>query len=290
MNQTSSSNRNGRLLVLIAAVMWSSSGLFAKASIFDAWPDASRGILLAFWRALFAGLMLLPAVRAPRWSPKLIPLCALFAVMNLTYLSAMTLSTAANAIWLQSTAPWWVLLVGVVTLGESLPRRQRLPLAIGGVGLAVILWFEVRGQNQAGVLCGLVSGLTYAGVVISLRALREVDSVWIVSLALLVTAACAFPYVVYIGVWPTAAQYPVLAGFGMLQMAVPYVLFARGLRSITSQEATVIGLLEPILLPVWVYLAWGETPAVWTVVGGGMILAGLLLQYAAPRMRRARIA
>ena len=77
-----------------------------------------------------------------------------------------------------------------------------------------------------------------------------------------------------------------LAGFGMLQMAVPYVLFARGLRSITSQEATVIGLLEPILLPVWVYLAWGETPAPWTLFGGAMILAGLFLQYVVPLLRR----
>jgi drug/metabolite transporter (DMT)-like permease len=276
----------GRLLVLIAAVMWSSSGLFAKADTFAAWPSESRGILLAFWRALFAGLLLLPAVRQPRWDRKLIPLCALFVVMNLTYLSAMTLSTAANAIWLQSTAPWWVLLVGVVALGEPFPRSQRLPLTIGGIGLAVILWFEAQGQAQVGVLCGLVSGMTYAGVVMSLRALRKVDSVWIVSLALLVTAACSFPYVLYSGVWPTAGQLPVLAGFGMLQMAVPYVLFARGLRSITSQEATVIGLLEPILLPVWVYLAWGETPAPWTLVGGAMILAGLFLQYEVPLLRR----
>lgn len=276
----------GRLLVLAAAIMWSSSGLFAKADTFAAWPVESRGILLAFWRALFAGMLLLPLVRRPRWDWRLVPLCAVFVVMNITYLSAMTLSTAANAIWLQSTAPWWVLLVGVVVLGEPFPRSQRLPLTIGGIGLAVILWYEAQGQTQVGVLCGLVSGLTYAGVVISLRALRHVDSVWIVSLALLVTAACAFPYVVYTGIWPTTGQLPVLAGFGMLQMAVPYVLFARGLRSITSQEATVIGLLEPILLPVWVYLAWGEMPATWTLVGGGLILCGLLLQYGVPLLRR----
>lgn len=283
----SSSPVSGRLLVLVAAVMWSSSGLFAKADTFVAWPVESRGILLAFWRALFAGLLLLPMVRRPRWDRKLIPLCAVFVVMNITYLSAMTLSTAANAIWLQSTAPWWVLLVGVAVLGEPFPRNQRLPLIVGGIGLTVILWFEAQGQAQVGVLCGLVSGLTYAGVVMSLRALRQLDSVWIVSFALLVTAACALPYVVYAGIWPSGPQLGVLAGFGMLQMAVPYVLFARGLRSITSQEATVIGLLEPILLPVWVYLAWGELPASWTLVGGGLILAGLLIQYGVPLLRRA---
>ena len=228
----------------------------------------------------------MPAVRKPRWDPKLIPLCAAFIVMNITYLSAMTLSTAANAIWLQSTAPWWVLLIGVAFLGESLPRGQRLPLVIGGVGLAIILGFEVQGQARVGVLCGLVSGLAYSCVVLSLRALRALDTVWIVALAHLVTATCIFPYILYLGIWPSTSQLPVLAGFGMLQMAVPYVLFARGLRAITSQEATVIGLLEPILLPVWVYLVWGEVPAPWTLVGGALILAGLAMQYAVPLLRR----
>ena len=270
----------------LAAILWSSSGLFAKASTFESWPADSRGVLLAFWRAAFAGLLLLPAVRRPQWDAKLIPLCVAFTIMNVTYLTAMTLSTAANAIWLQSTAPWWVLLVGVVVLGEPFPRSQLLPLAIGGLGLAIILWFEVQGQARGGVLCGLVSGVSYSAVVLSLRALRGLDTVWIVAVALLFTAACIFPYVVYVGIWPSATQLPVLAGFGMLQLALPYVIFARGLRTITSQEATVIGLLEPILLPVWVYLAWGEVPAPWTVAGGALILAGLLLRYGAPLLRR----
>jgi drug/metabolite transporter, DME family len=275
----------GRLWVALAAVMWSSSGLFAKATIFDVWPLEDRGVLLAFWRAAFAGVLLLPAVRRPQWDIKLVPLCVAFVAMNVTYLSAMTLTSAANAIWLQSTAPWWVLLVGVLVLGEPLAKSQRVPLVVGGLGLAIILWFEVQGQARAGVLCGLVSGFSYAGVVLSLRSLRGLDTVWIVAAAHLVTAAAIFPYVVYLNEWPTTWQWPVLAGFGLFQMALPYVFFARGLRAITSQEATVIGLLEPILLPLWVYLAWGEVPAPWTLVGGGLILAGLILRYGVPLVR-----
>lgn len=275
----------GRLLVALAAVMWSSSGLFAKATTFEVWPPEDRGVLLAFWRAAFAGLLLLPAVRRPKWDVKLVPLCVAFAAMNVTYLSAMTLTTAANAIWLQSTAPWWVFLVGVLVLGEPFAPRERLPLVVGGLGLAIILWFEVQGQARAGVLCGLVSGFSYAGVVLSLRALRGLDTVWIVAVAHLVTAAVIFPYMLYLNAWPTMVQLPVLAGFGLFQMALPYVFFARGLRSITSQEATVIGLLEPILLPVWVYMAWEEVPAPWTLVGGGLILAGLVLRYGVPLLR-----
>ena len=275
----------GRLWVITAAVLWSSSGLFAKAPTFADWPADQRGILLAFWRALFAGLLLLPFVRRPRWDVRLVPLCLTFAAMNVAYLSAMTLSTAANAIWLQSTAPWWVFLVGVVVLRQPFARSERVPLLIGGLGLAIILWFEVQGQAKAGVLCGLVSGLTYAGVVMSLRSLRQYDAVWLVAVSHLATAVMMLPYVLYLGIWPTPAQLPILAAFGLFQMAVPYVCFARGLRSITSQEATGIGLLEPLLLPVWVFLVWNETPAPWTLVGGALILAGLLLRYVVPMLR-----
>jgi drug/metabolite transporter (DMT)-like permease len=276
----------GRLWVALAAVLWSSSGLFAKATIFDEWPDEWRGIVLAFWRAAFAGVLLLPGVRRPQWDVRLVPLCLAFTAMNVTYLSAMTLTTAANAIWLQSTAPWWVLLFGVAVLGEPFPRSERAPLVVGGLGLLIILWFEIQGEAPAGVVLGLISGMSYSGVVLSLRALRGLDTVWIVAVAHLVTAAAIFPLVAYAGIWPTAAQVPVLAGFGLFQMALPYVFFGRGLRAITSQEATVIGLLEPILLPVWVYLAWGEVPAPWTLVGGGLILAGLALRYAVPLVKR----
>jgi drug/metabolite transporter, DME family len=279
---------SGRLWIAAAAILWSTSGLFAKAPTFADWPLEDRGVLLAFWRALFAGVLLIPLVRRPQWDVKLIPLCATFAAMNVTYLSAMTLSTAANAIWLQSTAPWWVFLAGVCFLREPFARSQRAPLLVGGLGLAIILWFEVQGQARADVVCGLVSGITYAGVVMSLRALRRHDSVWLIVVSHLATAAVMLPYILWLNVWPTTAQLPVLAGFGLLQMAVPYVFFARGLRTVTSQEATVIGLLEPLLLPVWVYLAWSEAPAPWTVIGGGLILSGLILQYAVPLWRAAR--
>ena len=73
-----------------------------------------------------------------------------------------------------------------------------------------------------------------------------------------------------------------MAAFGVFQMGLPYVFFARGLKSIASQEATGIGLLEPLLLPAWVYLVWSETPAASTLVGGVLILTGLALRYGVP--------
>ena len=145
-----------RWLILLAAVLWSTSGLFAKASIFDDWPDTGwlpqRGMLLVFWRAVFATAVLAPFVRRPRWSLKLIPAALIFVVMNITYLSAMVRTTAANAIWLQNTAPLWVFLVGTTVLRDPIHPRDWLQLAFIISGLSVILGFEVQGEELSGVL------------------------------------------------------------------------------------------------------------------------------------------
>jgi drug/metabolite transporter, DME family len=119
-------------------------------------------------------------------------------------------------------------------------------------------------------------------VVLMLRHLRAIDSVWLVVIVHLATAIILLPYVIYLGIVPTLQQLPILVAFGVLQMGLPYLCFARGLRSIGSQEATAIGLLEPLLLPFWVYFAWDQLPAWWTVVGAGLIFAGLMIRYGLP--------
>jgi drug/metabolite transporter (DMT)-like permease len=104
----------------------------------------------------------------------------------------------------------------------------------------------------------------------------------------LVTALVILPYVVHKNAWPTPMQLAVLAAFGLLQMGVPYVLFARSLRTVPSQEASGIVLLEPVVQPIWVYFAWGEPPAWWTLAGAALILAGLVARYVPERARPAR--
>jgi drug/metabolite transporter (DMT)-like permease len=281
---------SGRLLLVLAAVMWSTSGFFAKAPFFDNWPIvvdsyAVRGPVLAFWRALFASLVLLPLVRRPRWTPRLIPAVLIFAAMNVTYLSAMTQTTAANAIWLQNTAPVWVFLVSACCWREKIQRRDLLLLVFAVAGVGLILCFELQGQSLPGIIYGLLGGMTYAGVVLSLRWLRDEDPAWLIALNHIVTAAILLPYVAQQGAWPSVNQTFFLCAFGMLQMGIPYWLFARAVQSVSSQEAAGIVLLEPLLVPIWVFLAWRHSPgyqdtAWWTIVGGGLILAGLVIRFA----------
>lgn len=275
----------GRLLIVLAAVMWSTSGWFVKNEAFHQWPMEGRGLVFAFWRALFAGLLVLPLARRPRLRPRLVPMTLCFALMNGSYLTAMTLTTAANAIWLQNTAPMWVFLMGLA-LREKISRDNLVLLAFGMAGVGTILYFEMDGPQLAGVVQGLIAGITYAGVVLFYRSMREENAAWLTSLNLLVTAAALGPFVVLQGlwIWPSGYQLLLLACFGLFQMGLPYVLFAQGLRSVPSQEGSGIALLEPILVPFWVLGV--ERPAWWTVVGGSLILLGLGVRYLGPLFRR----
>jgi drug/metabolite transporter (DMT)-like permease len=272
-------SRQGRLWIATAALLWSSAGLFAKAPLFDGWPVADRGILLAFWRATFVTLALLPLARRPRWRPELPPLVIAYAGMNACYLSAVVLSTAANAIWLQSTSPFWVLLLSLLFFREPIMRRDLLPVAAAGAGVGLILWFELQGAAWTGVACGLASGLFFGAVICCLGRLSDENGPWLLALCNGSTAAAFLPWVATRGVWPTGWQLMALAGFGVFQMAIPYLCLLRGLRSVSSQEAAAISLIEPVLMPVWVFLVWGERPATWTIAGAACILIGLSIRY-----------
>jgi drug/metabolite transporter (DMT)-like permease len=268
-----------RLAVIAAAVLWSTSGFFAKLPLFDSWPAESRGVQIAFWRALFAAVLILPFVRRRNWRWPMLPMAISFGAMCGVYLTALSLTTAANAIWLQNTAPWWVFLFGVVWLREPVRTREILPLACCFVGISTILTFELRSGIDWGVLCGLASAFGYAAVVLLLRNLRSEDSAWLVVINQLGTVAVLLPFALYTAYWPSGEELLVLAAFGFFQMALPYLLFGWGLKHISGNEAVALGLLEPILLPVWAYLTRGELPAWWTLAGAAVILTGLALSY-----------
>ena len=268
-----------RLAVLAAAVLWSTSGFFAKLPLFDAWPAQDRGVQIAFWRALFAAILMLPFVRRPSWRIAMLPMALSFGVMSGLYLTAMSLTTAANAIWLQNTAPWWVFLISAFWLREPVRRRDLVPLVCCVIGVSTILAFELRGGVEWGALCGLASAFGYAAVVLFLRQLRSEDSAWLVVINQLGTVSVLLPVVLYFGYLPGGDALFVLATFGFVQMALPYLLFGWSLKHISGNEAIAIGLLEPILTPVWAYLTRGEMPQWWTMAGASVILLGLVLSY-----------
>ncbi len=266
--------------------MWSSSGVFVKAApVFASWPETQRGILLAFWRAVFAAMVLLPFVRRPVFPSSLIPLGIAFVMMNICYLSAMVMGTAANAIWLQYTAPAWVFVFSTLLFGERASGKDLVALTFALAGVGLILGCELSGgfdwasRQQWGTLLGVASGLAYALVLVFMRRVRHIEAAWIIAFNHLLVVVVLLPVIIWWGIYPSKLQLAVSAAFGVFQMGIPYVLVFYGLGRISSQEAVVIGLIEPVVMPLWVYWAWGEVPAWWTLAGGSVILLGLAVRY-----------
>jgi DME family drug/metabolite transporter len=273
----------GRLFVVAAALLWSTNGLFVKSPLFADWPSEQRGLLLSMWRGVFACATLLPLVRRPQWSWKLVAPAIAFFLMGVFFLQSMVWTTAANAIWLQNTAPAWVLLFSRLS-GEPIDRRNVVTLGFAAVGIGLILVCELTQSNAVdvglwGVLLGTLSGVFYAVIIHFLRRMRDFDSAWLIVVNLATTAVLLSPMPWVTGIWPHGEQWFALAAFGALQLGLAYFFFARGLQKISSHEGVAIGLLEPILVPIWVWLRYDELPAWWTMAGGACILAGLVWRY-----------
>jgi drug/metabolite transporter (DMT)-like permease len=264
--------------------LWSLSGGFAKVltrhTALGLETPPIDSMIIAFYRVLFAGLVLLPTLRRRDVTirPMMAAMVASFAIMNVLFVWALTQGTAANAILLQYTAPMWMYLASVWFLGEPADRRSSVSLAIGLAGIAIIIAGGWRDADLPVIAIGLGSGLAYAGVVLCLRVLRNASSRWLTVQNHLAAAAVLLPLALS-GPVPTPAQLAVLVLFGAVQMGLPYWLMARGLRSVSPQEAGTITLLEPILNPAWAYLVAGETPTLATFAGGALILGGLAWRY-----------
>lgn len=304
MPASSPSVAQARVCLVLAAVVWSLGSLFIRL-LREPTPLALHEpeltpLQIAFFRASFAGLIMLPLLKRDelKLRASMIVMAGTFALMSALYLTALSYGAAANAIFLQNTAPLWVCVMSVLFMGERVSRRDWQGVLLGALGAAVIVvggW--PRGlppdeQARAGLvlLMGLGSGVVYAGVVLFLRSLREYSPAWLVFLNHLGSALTIGAFVLlttgftaWVG-WvsvPTYRQLAVLAIFGAVQMALPYWLFARGLRTVGPQEAGIITLIEPLLNPIWAYLITPEkdTPTLPMFVGGALILSALLWRY-----------
>jgi drug/metabolite transporter (DMT)-like permease len=280
----------GRLCIVLAAVLWSLSGLFTRVlnhhTPLRLGPEPVDGWAIAFWRVLFAGLVLVPTLRRRDvcYRPLLPAMVACFALMNLTFVLAMAGGKSSNAILLQYSAPLWLYLAGVWWLGEKGSRRGLLSVLLGLAGVGVII---LGGQDEGNLPVlglGLASGFFFAGVILFLRQLRDASSSWLTVLNHLGAALAVAPLLLWYRGWPTLtwAQMGVMAVFGAVQLGIPYLLMARGLRVVSPQEAGVITLLEPLLNPLWAYLVAPEreSPTVYTLVGGALILGALIYRFA----------
>jgi drug/metabolite transporter (DMT)-like permease len=291
MGQLSRRDRS-RLLVVVAALLWSTSGFYAKAPWFDDWPIENRGVALTFWRAVFAAITVLPFVRRPEFRPAMVPMSLAFVAMTYSFLVAMVRGSETTTIWLQYVGPAWVALAGWMGMGDRPRRSDWVMVGLSLIGISVIVLMEARVTHES-LLTGpvglaLFSGLMYAVVMLSIRHLRGVDVAWIGLVNHVVSIVCLWPMVVGKMPLPHGGQWIALACLGAVQLAIPYMIFAWAVREVESNEASLITLLEPIAVPIWTFLAWRnystyEYPRWWTLVGAALIASGFIWRYGLAR-------
>jgi drug/metabolite transporter (DMT)-like permease len=271
----------GRLQLLLASLSWSTSGMFAKSPMIAAFPPEWRGPVLAGYRAAFAACILAPVVpwRRFRWRWLMLPMMVAYAGMNVTFLSAMTHTTTAAAIFLQYTCIGWAFLLGLLLLREKATNGDWVSLIFAAVGVGWILFTEWSGAGTKGNLLAIVSGFCYAIVMLCMRAMRDEDGRALVVLCNAAAAVALMPILAGSPVTVTPGQWAIVAAMGVLQLGIPYLLFASAVKHVTAQEASLITLIEAVLNPLWVWMLWGETASIHTWFGGGVILIGLVLRY-----------
>ena len=280
VDSTQSNIARGRLLIVAAALLWSLAGVFIK--FLDVSP-----LTIVFYRSFFAFLVFTPFVRRAEWrisGPVLISVLTYTAAIS-AFVSANKLTTAANAIVLQYTAPIFVFFFSRLVLGEKISRVNGFALFAGMIGVGVISLDSAGEPEMAGVALALVSGVLFAAYMINLRRTQQVSPIY---LTWVNNAFCALAllFVVSSQLALTLNQLVILIVMGALQLGLPYFLFSKGLQSVPLQEASLIALIEPVLNPIWVALTVGEIPSAATLNGGVMILIGLGVRYLWPLLKK----
>ena len=252
----------GRWLIFSAAFLWSLAGVFIK--FLDVPP-----LTIVFYRSLFAGLVFTPFLRRnglPLNGPILVSALTYTAAIS-SFVAANKLTTAANAIVLQYTAPIFVFLFSGLVLKEKIAKLNGFALAVSMIGIGIISLDSVGQPDMAGVLLALLSGLLFAAYMINLRRTSEINPVYLTWINNMVCALLLL-FVVKSQLWLTATQLWILIVMGAVQLGMPYFLFSKGLHAVSLQEASLIALIEPVLNPLWVALVVGEIPSRATVAGG----------------------
>jgi drug/metabolite transporter (DMT)-like permease len=264
-------HRRAILLLLATAILWSLGGVLIKSI---EWPSMAK----AGARSGIACVVLWCWLRKPEftWRPTQIGAALAYAATVSLFVIANHRTTAANAIFLQYTAPIYVALLGPWWLGERTRRIDWICVVIALAGIALFFRDQFSPRGLSGILAALGSGVSFGLMVILLRKERDGSPASALLLGNLVTAAIGLPFA--IGHALRAPEAGAVVVLGVVQLGIPYILYSLAIRHVTALEAILIPMLEPILNPIWVALARGERPGPWSLVGGARVLGAVLLR------------
>lgn len=260
--------------MLAAAILWSTGGLFIK------WTTIT-GLALSFGRSLTAAVTVALFTRHEGFGLNRITALAalLYAALLILFVLATKQTTAANAIFLQYTAPAYLLLLEPIFYKEKFRSRDLYTVTACIIGMSLFFVGKLRPQDVTGNLLALASGICFALYILLLRhsQSRKVNRASSVIYGNLLVVLIAAPAGLAAVPRMTSLDWWSVAYLGIVQIGVAYTLFtvamARGVRSL---DAGIIGYIEPVLNPIWVFLLIGERPSNWALLGGAVIILAVV--------------
>jgi drug/metabolite transporter (DMT)-like permease len=259
------------LLLLAAATLWSLGGVLIKS--IDLTPVAIAG-----GRSLVAAVIMslaLPGIfRKVSW--RVVPGAIAYSGTVFLFVVATKLTTAANAIFLQYTAPIYIAMISPWFLRERTTWQDWLLVLLALSGVALFFFDQLSFQGLSGVFAALGSGFAFAWLTVLMRGQRDGSPEAVVLLGNAITFLIASPWMFPI---PRIEQTgPWLLILGVVQLTIPYLLYSLAIRHVRALDASIISIIEPILNPIWVMLATSEHPTFWSIVGGSIVLTTSLLR------------
>jgi drug/metabolite transporter (DMT)-like permease len=267
----STSDRGRALIfVVLAAVLWSTGGVMIKATTW-------QPIAILIGRCVFSSILLLLYLRRfpTRWTRWKLLAAAGHLLTSFLFVSSTKLTTAANAIFLQYTAPVYIVILAAWWLHERPTRTDWFSMLVIFAGMFLFFADQLSLQGFHGNILALLSGVTMAIMTVALRAQKDGIPAESILIAQLPTAVLGIPLILRES-W-TLPNVLIIAYLGLIQIGLAFILFTTALKHVPAIEATLIGTLEPILNPVWVFLFMGERPGAFALLGGLVVLAGVVL-------------
>ncbi|NLY90720.1 MAG: EamA family transporter [Firmicutes bacterium] len=263
-------NRTQALFYLVlTAVLWSTSGLLIKMIHWN--PVALAGV-----RSLFAALLMWGYIKKPKlnrsgwqWGA-----AAAYAATVILFVVANKMTTSANAILLQYTAPIYVVIFARLFLGERTTGIDWLTIIVVFFGMGLFFKEELAPGALWGNILAVVSGVSFALTAVLLRKQKEAKPVESVFIGNMLTALIALPWI-FKGPFPDAKGWIILVFMGFIQIGLSYILYSIALQHVSAIEGVLVPLIEPILNPVWVLIFTGEKPGVWALLGGAIVLVAV---------------
>lgn len=271
-------HRKGLVYISITALLWSSSGLFIKVL------TALNAYQISFYRSIIAALTIFIILyikdkKVTFETDKLTLLASVFySGILIFFVLANKLTTSANAIFLQFTAPIYLLFLEPLFLKTKFRKKDLITIIICISGMFLFFMGKLEIGNIYGNLIAILAGVCFALFSLFVKWKKTKGSgntiISVVYGNLLVGLIC-FP-LVYGELALTSAEMYILLYMGVVQIGISYFIFNIGIKYVSATESMIIGMLEAIFNPIWVFLGVGEVPAPTAVVGGLIIFAAIL--------------